>query len=88
MPFIDQIIDDCAGYEALSFMDGFSGYNQIQIHLVDQYKTAFTTPWGNFSYRVMHFGLKNAGATFQWAMTYIFHNLAHIILAYLDDLKA
>jgi hypothetical protein len=69
-------------------MDGFSGYNQIQIHPADQYKTAFTTPWGTFAYRVMPFGLKNAGTTFQWAMTYIFHDLAHIILAYLDDLTA
>jgi hypothetical protein len=34
-PFIDQIIDDCVGHEALSFMDGFSGYNQIQIHPID-----------------------------------------------------
>jgi hypothetical protein len=69
-------------------MDGFSGYNQIQIHPVDQYKTAFITPWGTFAYRVMPFGLKNAGATFQRAMTYIFHDLAAIILAYLDDLTA
>jgi hypothetical protein len=69
-------------------MDGFSGYNQIQIHPADQYKTAFITPWGMFAYRVMPFGLKNAGATFQWAMTYIFHDLAAIILAYLDDLTA
>jgi hypothetical protein len=67
-------------------MDGFSGYNQIQIHPADQYKTAFTTPWGNFSYRVMPFGLKNDGATFQWTMTYIFHDLARIILAYLENL--
>jgi hypothetical protein len=88
MPFIDQIIDDCAGHEALSFMDGFSGYNQIQIHPADQYKTAFITPWGTFAYRVMPFGLKNASATFQRAMTYIFHDLAAIILAYLDDLTA
>jgi hypothetical protein len=87
-PFIDQIIDDYADHEALSFMDNFSGYNQIQIHPVDQYKTTFTTPWGNFSYHVMPFGLKNADATFQWAMTYIFHDLVHIILAYLDDLTA
>jgi hypothetical protein len=86
MPFIDQIIDDCASHEALSFMDGFSGYNQIQIHPADQYKTAFITPWRTFAYRVMPFGLKNAGATFQRAMTYIFHDLAAIILAYLDDL--
>jgi hypothetical protein len=28
-PFIDQIIDDCGGHEALSLMDGFSSYNQI-----------------------------------------------------------
>jgi hypothetical protein len=67
-------------------MDGFFGYNQIQIHLADQYKTAFTNSWGTFSYRVMPFGLKNAGAMFQWAMTYVFHDLARIILAYLDDL--
>jgi hypothetical protein len=69
-------------------MDGFSGYNQIQIHPADQYKTAFITPWGTFAYRVMPFGLKNASATFQRAMTYIFHDLAAIILAYLDDLTA
>jgi hypothetical protein len=87
-PFIDQVIDDCVGHKAFSFMDGFSGYNQIQIHPVDQYKTMFTTPWGTFSYRVMPFGLKNAGATFQRAMKYIFHDLAHIILTYLDDLTA
>jgi hypothetical protein len=86
MPFIDQIIDDCVSHEALSFMDGLSGYNQIQIHPADQYKTAFTTPWGTFAYHVMPFGLKNADANFQWAMTYIFHDLDNIILAYLDDL--
>jgi hypothetical protein len=45
-------------------MDGFSGYNQIQIHPVDQYKTTFTTLWGTFAYRFMPFGLKNANATF------------------------
>jgi hypothetical protein len=88
MPFINQIIDDCASHKVLSFMDGFSGYNQIQIHLADQYKIAFITPWGTFAYRVMPFVLKNAGATFQQAMTYIFHDLAAIILAYLDDLTA
>jgi hypothetical protein len=88
IPFIDQIIDDCADHEALAFIDGFSGYNQFQIHPADQYKTTFSTPWGNFSYCVMPFGLKNTGATFQCAMTYIFHDLVQIILAYLDNLTA
>jgi hypothetical protein len=87
-PFIGQIIDDCARHEALSFMDGFFCYNQIQIHLADQYKNVFTTPWGTFSYHVMPFGLKNAGAMFQRAINYIFHDLSHIILAYLDNLTA
>ena len=43
-PFIDQIIDDCAGCENFSFMDGFSGYNQINIRPEDQHKTTFIYP--------------------------------------------
>ena len=66
-PFIDQIIDDCAGCQIFSFMDGFSGYNQIDILPQDQYKTSFICPWGIFAYRKLPFGLKNAGATFQRA---------------------
>jgi hypothetical protein len=87
-PFIDQIIDECAGCEAFSFMDGFSGYNQIQIKPEDQHKTAFIFPWGTFAYRKMPFGLKNVGATFQWAMYFAFHDLKHIVEAYLDDLAS
>ena len=49
-PYIDQIIDDCAGSEIFSFMDGFSGYNQINILPADQPKTAFIFPWGTFAY--------------------------------------
>ena len=69
-------------------MDGFSGYNQIQIKLEDQHKIAFIFPWGTFAYRKMPFGLKNARATFQWAMTLIFHDLKSIIEVFLDDLTA
>jgi hypothetical protein len=85
-PFIDQIVDECVGCEAFSFMDGFSGYNQIQIKLEDQQKIAFICPWGTFAYRKMPFGLKNVGATFQQAMSFAFHDLKHIVEAYLDDL--
>jgi hypothetical protein len=69
-------------------MDGFSGYNQIQIYQADKYKTAFITSWSTFSYRVMPFGLKNIGANFQCTMTYAFHDFSHITLAYLDNLTA
>jgi hypothetical protein len=87
-PFIDQIIDECASFKAFSFMDGFSGYNQIQIKPEDQHKMAFICPWGTFPYRKMPFGLKNAGATFQRAMYFAFHDLKHIVEAYLDDLAS
>ena len=63
-PFIDQIIDECAGNDIFSFMDGFSGYNQITIHLEDQHKTSFICARGTFAYKKMPFGLKNARATF------------------------
>ena len=63
-PFIDQIIDDYVGCENFSFMDVFSGYNQINIHPDDQHKTKFICPWGTFAYRKLPFGLKNVGATF------------------------
>ena len=87
-PFIDQIIDNCAGSAIFSFMDGFSGYNQIEILPSDQLKTAFICPWGTFAYRKLPFGLKNTGATFQRAMSYVFHDIKHIAEPYLDDLPA
>jgi hypothetical protein len=69
-------------------MDGFLGYNQIQIKPEEQHKTDFICPWGTFSYWKMPFGLKNVGAlaTFQWVMYFSFHDLKHIVKAYLDDL--
>ena len=68
MPRIDQIIDSTAGCERLSFLDAYSGYNQIRLKEEDEVKTAFITPYGVFCYRTMPFGLKNAGATYQRMM--------------------
>ena len=87
-PFIDQILDECARSEVFFFMDYFFGYNQIQIKPEDQHKTAFIFPWGTFAYWKIPFGLKKARATFQWAMTLIFHDIKTIIEVYLDDLAA
>jgi hypothetical protein len=79
--FIDHIIDECVGNEILSFIDGFSGYNQIHIKLNDHHKTTFVFPWGTFTYRNLSFGLKNVGATFQRAMSYAFHDIKQIVEA-------
>ena len=70
-----------------SFIDGYSGYNQIKLAARDQSKTSFTTPWDTFCYTVMPFGLKNAEATYQRAMTVIFHDqMRKIMDAYVDDI--
>jgi hypothetical protein len=87
-PFVDQIVDDCVRSEIFSLMDGFSGYNQINIFPMDQHKTAFICPWGTFAYQKLPFGLKNVGATFQRAMSYDFHDIKHIVQPYLDDLPS
>ena len=64
LPHIDLLVDNTFGYQMLSFMDGFLGYNQIYLTEEDQKKTAFTTPWGTYCYVVMPFVLKNVGATY------------------------
>ncbi|RVW56789.1 Transposon Ty3-I Gag-Pol polyprotein [Vitis vinifera] len=72
LPRIDQIVDSIAGQGMLSFLDAFSGYHQIPMSPIDEEKTAFITPYGLYCYKVMPFGLKNAGATYQRLMTKIF----------------
>jgi hypothetical protein len=61
---IDKLVDKSARYTYLSFMDAYSGYNQIPIHLDNQEKTAFITDMGVYCYNIMSFGLKNAAATY------------------------
>ena len=77
LPHIDILVDNMAGHALLSFMDGFSGYNQIKMAPEDMKKTSFITPWGTYCYKVMPFGLKNASVTYQWAATTLFHDLIH-----------
>ena len=72
LPRIDQLVDSTAGHKLLSFMDAFSGYNQIRMDEADQEKTSFVTSKGLFCYKVMPFGLKNAGATYQRLVNHMF----------------
>jgi hypothetical protein len=77
LPFVNTILDEVAGHELYTFMDGYSGYNQVSIALEDYHKTGFTTPWGTFIYAVMPFGLCNAPTAFQRVMTHAFFDLLH-----------
>ena len=69
---IDQLVDAIVGHHRMSFLDAFQGYYQIPLVLDDQKRTAFVTPVGNYHYKVMPFGLKNAGATYQRMMARMF----------------
>ena len=87
LPHIDMLVDSTAGHPMLSFMDGFSGYNQILMAPEDVEKTSFITEWGTYCYRVMPFRLKNAGATYQRVATTLFHDMMHKdVEVYVDDM--
>ena len=68
LPSIDALVDSASGCKLLSFLDAFSGYNQIKVHPMDEEKTAFMTERSCYCYKVMPFGLNNAGATYQRLM--------------------
>ena len=86
-PHIDMLVDSTTGPSMLSFIDGFSGYNQILMVPEDIEKTFFITEWGTYCYRVMPFGFKNAGATYQRPVATLFHNMMHRdVKVYVDDM--
>ncbi|KAL5565027.1 hypothetical protein UlMin_028191 [Ulmus minor] len=87
LPFIDQILERVAGHPFYCFLDGYSGYYQIEISLEDQEKTTFTCPFGTFTLRRMPFGLCNAPATFQRCMMSIFSDMVEKCMeVFMDDL--
>ena len=77
LPNVDLLVDSVVGKSMFSFMDGYSGYNQIRMAARDAEKIAFRTPIEIFYKTVMPFGLKNARATYQRTMTAIFHDMMH-----------
>ena len=80
-------MDATVGLSLMSFLDAFHGYHQIPLALEDQEKIAFITPIGNYHYKVMLFGLKNAGSTYQRMMTRMFEpQLEKNIEVYIDDI--
>ena len=87
LPFMDQLLERSSGYPFYCFLDGYSGYFQIEIAVEDQEKTTFTCPFGTYAYRRMPFDLCNAPATFQRCMLSIFSDLVERIMeVYMDDI--
>ena len=87
MPKIDQLVDATVGHPWMSFLDAFQGYHRIHLAMDDQEKTTFVTLIRNYHYKVMPFGLKNAGSTYQRMMTRMFESqLGKNIKIYIDDM--
>ena len=87
LPFIDQLLERVYGHPYYCFLDGYSGYFQIEIAPEDQEKTTFTCPFGTYAYRRMPFGLCNAPATFQRCMLSMFSDMVELIMeVYMDDI--
>ena len=74
LPITDVMIDNTCGFKRITFMDGFSGYNQIKMYPEDEKHTSFRISLGVYCCTVMPFGLKNAGATYQRVMNTIFRD--------------
>ena len=87
LPFIDQLLERVSGHPFYFFLDGYSGYFQIEIAADDHEKTTFTCPFGTYAYRRMPFGLCNAPPTFQRCMLSIFSDMVERIMeVYMDDI--
>ncbi|RVW92621.1 Transposon Ty3-G Gag-Pol polyprotein [Vitis vinifera] len=87
LPFIDQVLERVSGHPFYYFLDGYSGYFQIEIAVADQEKTTFTCPFETYAYRRMTFGLCNASTTFQRCMLSIFSDMVERIMeAFMDDI--
>ena len=87
LPRIDLIVDAIVGHELLSFMDAFSGYNQISMDPDDQENTSFVTGQGTYCYQVMPFGLKDAGATYQRLVNRMFQKqIGTSMDVYIDEM--
>ena len=87
LPRIDLLEDTTTCHSLLTFMDAYSGYNQIHIHPSDEEKTSFITNQGTYCYRVMPFSLKNVGATYQQQVNYMFRDLIEKSMeVYMDNL--
>ena len=68
LPSINKLVDGASKVKSLSFIDGYSSFNQIRVHPLDEEKMAFITENANYYHKVMPFGLENIGVTYQRLM--------------------
>ena len=86
IPYANEILNEVTGHECYSFIDEFSGYNQVPIAKEDQKKMTFVCEFGSFAYKVMPFGIKNAPTVFSRIVVKKFQEYIYKTMAvYFDD---
>ncbi|XP_071941068.1 uncharacterized protein [Antedon mediterranea] len=86
MPRIDDIIDKVGNAKFITKLDLTQGYYQIALTDEAKLKSAFITPWGQYQYKVMPFGMANSPGTFQRLIDNILRGTECFARAYLDDI--
>ena len=87
LPQIDQLVDATSGHQLLSFMNAYLRYNQISMHVPNQEQTLFIIDRGLYCYKVMPFGLKNAGAIYQRLVSIMIKKqISKMMEVYIDDM--
>jgi len=87
LPKIDQLVDSTTVHELLTFMDAFLGYNQILMKKEDQEKSVVITSQDLYCYKVILFGLKNAGSMYQRLVNQMLNKqIGKNMEVYVDDM--
>ncbi len=84
IPRMEDCVDCVGNAKFVTKLDLLKGYWQVPLTERASEISAFATPDVFLQYRVMPFGLRNAGATFQRLMSIVLSNVSNCE-AYLDD---
>ena len=87
MPRIDEILDDVANAKFISTLDLTKGFYQVPLDEETKEKSSFVTPFGQFCYNVLPFGMQNSSGKFQRLMDTVLAGCQGYAKAYIDDIS-
>ena len=86
MPRIDEILDEVTSARYITTLDLTKGFYQVPLDPATKHKSAFVTPFGQFCYNVLPFGMQNSSSTFQRLMDTVLDGCHGYARAYIDDI--